>query len=227
MCGRYALIDLSDFIALFPWVAPPELFAPRYNIAPTQPILALTNEQGGRWDHLLWGLIPLWARPELGVKPMINARCETVAQKPSFRGNLRHHRCVIPASGFYEWKANAGGKQPMYIRHDGGQPLLFAGLWENSSDGGGGEIRTATIITTPANAFMRPIHDRMPAILAPDEAKQWITAPDTHALELTALLRPYPGGLQATPVSKAVNSPGYDRPECIRPMGEQGLFGSL
>jgi putative SOS response-associated peptidase YedK len=224
MCGRYSLLDLSDFVNLFPWVVPPEQFAPRYNIAPSQPILALTNRDGGTVEHLIWGLIPIWAKPEQGIKPMINARAESVAEKPAFRGSLRHHRCIIPASGFYEWAPSPTGKQPQYITLPKKQPLLFAGLWAESHDGGGGEIRTGCIITTAANSFMQRIHDRMPAILAPDEAKRWIETPDQDALGLLELLRPYPGTLKAVPVSRAVNSPSSDTPSCIQSVEDEGLF---
>ena len=224
MCGRYALLDLSEFVSLFPWVLPPVAFAPRYNIAPSQPILALANRDGGVFDHLLWGFIPGWAKVGQGVKPLINARAETVAQKPAFKGSMRHWRCVLPASGFYEWKQTGAGKRPQYITLSGGEPMLFAGLWEESHDGGGGEIRTACIITTAANAFMRTIHDRMPAILRPEEARRWITAESQDADELTELLRPYPGAMRAHAVGMAVNRPGAEGKQCIAPVEEKGLF---
>ena len=225
MCGRYSLLELADFLALFPWAAASEKFAPRYNIAPAQPVLVLCNRQGGIFEHMLWGLIPVWARPEIGVKPMINARAETVAQKPAFRGSLRHKRCVVPASGFYEWQKTAAGKQPHYIQLAGGKPMLFAGLWEDSHDGAGGEIRTNCIITTAANDFMRPIHDRMPALLSPEDARRWIQTPNTQAEALLPLLKPYAGKMMAIAVGRAVNSPACDRPDCIQPLEDKGLFG--
>ncbi len=234
MCGRYALLDLAEFIGLFPWVAPPELFAPRYNIAPSQPILMLSNRNGGKLEHAIWGLVPAWAKQTEEVKSMINARAETVASRPMFRGSLRHKRCVVPASGFYEWQRTGGGKQPFYITLPTKRPMLFAGLWEDTPDRGGGEIRTACIITTAANEFMQSVHDRMPAILSPEQATTWIRTPDTEAEGLTGLLRPYAGTMQKVAVSRVVNSPANDRAECIAPFAEEppqgkkqepGLFG--
>lgn len=223
MCGRYSLLDLADFIALFPWVMPPDLFAPRYNIAPSQPILMLDNRAGGTLDHAIWGLIPAWAKPtEQGPKSMINARCETLSQKPMFRTSLRYKRCIIPATGFYEWKQTSFGKQPYYITLAGGKPMLFAGLWEDSPAGAGGEIRTACIITTPSSPFMREVHDRMPAILGPEQATVWLRAPDTEAEELTGILKPYAGAMTKLPVSRAVNSPANDTRECIEPLASDG-----
>ena len=231
MCGRFALLDLADFLAMFPWVVPPEQFAPRYNISPSQPILMLSNRGGGTLDHAIWGLIPNWAKsgPD-APKPLVNARCETVSQKPAFRTSLRYRRCIVPASGFYEWQQGRGGKQPYYITLAERRPMLMAGLWEDSYDGSGGEIRTACVITTAANPFMRELHDRMPAILAPEQATQWIKAPDTEAESLCEILRPYGRDLAKVPVSRLVNTPANDTKECIEAMSaseDQGLFGSL
>lgn len=228
MCGRFALLDLADFVALFPWVVPPEQFAPRYNIAPTQPILMLSNRGGGTIDHAIWGFIPNWMKgPSDPARPLINARCETVAQKPAFRTAIRYHRCIVPASGFYEWKQTSSGKQPYYITQADRKPMLMAGLWEETHDGGGGEIRTACVITTAANPFMREIHDRMPAILTPDDATRWIKAPDAEALDLCQLLVPYGRDLAKVAVSRAVNSPANDNKGCIESMTaneDRGLF---
>lgn len=228
MCGRYTLLDLSDFLAMFPWVMPPELFAPRYNVAPSQPILAVTNRSGGTLEHLLWGLVPNWAKPGAEVRSMINARCETLSQKPTFRNSLKYKRCIIPASGFYEWKKQAGPKQPYYIELKSHKPMLMAGLWEDSYDRGGGEIRTACIITTPANEAVSELHDRMPAILDPDDARRWIKASDVEAEGLQGILVPYQGGLTLTPVGRAVNRPEHDAKDCIEPITpdeDRGLFG--
>ena len=211
---------------MFPWVAPPPAFAPRYNIAPSQPILMLSNRAGGTFDHAIWGLIPQWAK-NIGEPPklIINARCETLTQKPAFRGPLRYRRCIVPATGFYEWKRVASGKQPHYITLPDRRPMLMAGLWEDSHDGSGGEIRTACVVTTAANPFMRHLHDRMPAILTKDQAMQWLKAPDTEAETLVDILRPYPGELAGAPVSRKVNSPFNDTRECIETAPEdKGLF---
>lgn len=226
MCGRYTLLDLADFVAMFPWVVPPEQFAPRYNIAPSQPILMLEGGGGGTLRHAIWGLIPAWADAEEGAKPLINARSETVAHKPSFRASFKHKRCVIPASGFYEWKSVPGGRLPHYVTLKSGRPMLFAGLWENSHDAAGGEFPTACIITTPASEVMRPIHDRMPAILSPEDAGRWFKHTDASAHELMDLLVPSRQELRLTPVNRLVNSPANDSRECIEPAKSPGeLFG--
>lgn len=228
MCGRFTLLDLSDFIALFPWVVPPEKFAPRYNIAPSQPVLMLTGEKGGRLDHALWGLIPPWANPNEPAKSLINARCETVAQKPAFRNSLRYKRCIVPANGFYEWARPS--RQPHYITLGGSKPMLMAGLYENSHDNAGGEFRTVCIITTAANEFIAPLHDRMPAILSPDDARTWLMTPESEANSLVPLLKPFPGEMQKTPVDRRVNSPSHEGRDCIEPMTadeDRGLFGAM
>lgn len=235
MCGRYALLDLAEFVGLFPWVAPPEKFAPRYNIAPAQPILMLSNRNGGTFEHAIWGLIPAWAKQTGEVKSMINARAETLSSRPMFRGAFRHRRCIVPASGFYEWQKTSHGNQPYYVTLPKNKPMLFAGLWENTPDRGGGEIPTACVITTVANEFLQGVHDRMPAILTPEEAKEWITTPDTEAEGMTDLLGPYVGPMHKIPVGRMVNSPSHDRPDCIEPFTAEehprqaregpGLFG--
>ena len=229
MCGRFTLLDLADFVAMFPWVAPPAQFAPRYNIAPSQPILMLSNRAGGTLDHAIWGLLPQWAKT--GGEPpklIINARCETLKHRPAFRGPLRYRRCIVPASGFYEWKRVMSGKQPYYITLADRHPMLMAGLWEDSHDGSGGEIRTACVITTAANSFMRELHDRMPAILTKDQAMRWLKAPEVEVESLVDILRPYPGELAGDRVSSKVNSPCNDTRECIEPSttpDDKGLFG--
>lgn len=228
MCGRYTLLDLSDFIAMFPWVAPPQLFAPRYNVAPSQPVLMLT--QNGKLEHALWGLMPPWANKAEPPKPLINARCETVVTRPAFRVAFRRKRCVVPASGFYEWDRHAGGRRPHYITREDGRPLLMAGLYEDSHDTSGGEFRTVCVITTPANEEVSKLHDRMPAILDRQDATTWLQTPETEAESLVSLLRPYPGELRLTPVDQKVNSPAYDARDCIEPMTadeDRGLFGPM
>lgn len=218
MCGRYTLLDLSEFIQMFPWVAPPEVFAPRFNIAPGQPILAITNRGGGgALEHLIWGMIPAWAKADQPRRALVNVRCESLEQKPTFRSALRYRRCIVPASGFYEWRKTIPGNQPFYIQREDRKPMLLAGLWEDAHDGAGGEFATAGIITTPSNRAVAELHDRMPAILEADEARRWISADSTEAPSLLPLLRPYPGRLDLTPVSRTVNSQANDSPACIEP----------
>lgn len=219
MCGRFTLIRLSDFTDLFPWIRGPEqAVPPRYNIAPAQPVAIVTHEEGqARVQFAHWGLIPHWAKdPSIGGR-LVNARGETVEEKPAFRTAFRRRRCLVPASGFYEWKRAGKGKTPMYIRLRGGAPLAFAGLWDLWHDpaGTGSEIPSCTIITTTPNELMADIHDRMPAILRPADYQRWLSPLETGPADLIA---PYPAGeMEAYPVSTLVNVPKNDSQQCIVP----------
>lgn len=223
MCGRFTNISgPADLQEAFPGFIFPEKFAPRYNIAPTQPILVLPNNGTNKADFFIWGLIPSWAKdPSIGAR-MINARAETLAEKPSFRGALKYHRCLIFADGFYEWQAQplvqpgSKGKIPHFIRLKTGKPFAFAGLWERWEAADGSEVRTATIITTEPNDLVKPIHNRMPVILPRHAYPQWLDPSPQQPSGLQSLLVPYPSGeMEAWPVSTLVNSPGIDRAECI------------
>ena len=224
MCGRFTLVDLSQFTDLFPWIRPPEQFAPRYNIAPSQPILvALGDARGYSFQHVLWGLVPQWARDASGSSRMINARSETVAEKPAFAAAFRYHRALVPASGFYEWKATSRGKTPVYITRRDGKPMILAGMCDSWHDPAGGELRSGAILTTAANGDLRGVHDRMPVILEPDSAGRWLTTPPERAREVLDLLRPAADGLLAVQaVSSAVNSPARQGPELIMPCSPAG-----
>lgn len=220
MCGRFTLVDLSQFTDLFPWIRPPERFEPRYNIAPSQPILVALPEHGGySLRHVLWGLVPQWARDASGSSRMINARSETVADKPAFAAAFRYHRALVPASGFYEWKATTSrGKTPMYITRRDGKPMILAGMCDLWHDPAGGELHSGTILTTAANGDLRGTHDRMPVILEPESAGRWLTTPPERAREVLDLLRPAAEGLLGLQVvSAAVNSPAREGPELILP----------
>jgi putative SOS response-associated peptidase YedK len=193
---------------------------PRYNIAPTQPVLAAYLDDDGQrgLTFFQWGLIPSWSKDvSLGAK-MINARSETVAEKPAFRNAFKRRRCLIPADGFYEWQKQNGKKQPIYIHGTDGRPFALAGLWEVWQDPEGTRLQTCTILTTTPNELMAAIHDRMPVIIEPEDYATWLEPgqnPDT-ALHL---LRPYPAEkMAAYPVSTAVNNPRNDSPECIQPL---------
>jgi putative SOS response-associated peptidase YedK len=221
MCGRFTLtIDPADLQDAFPEFTFPAQSAPRYNIAPSQPILALPNDGKNKADFFIWGLIPSWAKePSIGNR-MINARAETLTEKPSFRSALKYHRCLIFADGFYEWKAQPGSKAkiPHFIRLKSGKPFAFAGLWEHWQSADGSEVLSATIITTEPNELMSPIHNRMPVILKQDSYTQWLDTKPLLSNHLQDILVPYPGGeMEAYPVSTLVNSPGNDRVECILP----------
>jgi putative SOS response-associated peptidase YedK len=221
MCGRFALtVDPADLQDAFPKFTFPAEGAPRYNIAPSQPILALPNDGTKKADFFVWGLIPSWAKePSIGAR-MINARAETLAEKPAFRSAYKYHRCLIFADGFYEWQARPGSKSkvPHFIRLKSGAPFAFAGLWEHWQSADGSEIRSAAIITTEPNELMASIHNRMPVILPQDTYAQWLDPAPQSPNRLNNLLVPYPAGvMEAYPVSTLVNSPGNERVECVLP----------
>jgi putative SOS response-associated peptidase YedK len=219
VCGRYTLINLAELTDLFPWIhgTPPDEAA-RYNIAPSQPILAVANDHPDRYDHFLWGLIPPWAKDSSIGNKMCNARGETIAEKSAFRNAYKRRRCLIPADGFYEWKLQPDGKskQPMYIRMKSGKPFALAGLWETWQDDRGSEIRSATIITTRPNALVAMMHDRMPLILKPADFERWLAKSEVKPGELDHLIAPFGGeAMEAYPISRQVNSPRNEGPELI------------
>ena len=222
MCGRFSLtVDPADLQDAFPEFSFPAQSAPCYNIAPSQPILALPNNGTNQADFFIWGLIPSWAKdPTIGNR-MINARAETLAEKPSFRSAYKYHRCLIFADGFFEWQARPGlkAKVPHFIRLKSGAPFAFAGLWEQWQDADSSEVRSAAIITTEPNELMTSIHNRMPVILSRDAYAQWLDSTPRLPKDLKILLVPYPAGeMEAYPVSTLVNSPGNDRAECVLPV---------
>ncbi len=218
MCGRYTLKTPVEALAERFGIEPAHA-ASSYNIAPTQEVAAVLSENGVRaLEMLRWGLIPSWADdPQIGSR-MINARAETVPEKPSFRRAFRSRRCLILADGFYEWRKTGGGKQPHYIRMEDGSPFAFAGLWESWKNGR--EIRSCAIITTGANELVGEIHDRMPVILHPEDYDLWLNPDFDEKDPLATLLKPYPANeMEAYPVSRYVNSPSNDDPGCVQPVG--------
>jgi putative SOS response-associated peptidase YedK len=222
MCGRYALTaDPGDLQEAFPGFSFPAPGFPRYNIAPSQPILALPNDDTNKVDFFSWGLIPSWAKdPSIGNR-MINARAETLAEKPAFRSAYKYHRCLIFADGFFEWQTKPGSKSkiPHFIRLKMGVPFAFAGLWEHWQSTDGSEVRSAAIITTEPNELMAPIHNRMPVILPPTSYTQWLDSQAQTHDRLQYLLIPFPAiEMEAFPVSLLVNNPINDRAECILPV---------
>ena len=220
MCGRFALFAAGDELVKRFQLPETSLFDPRYNIAPTQSVAAVRAAASGpQLVFLRWGLIPSWATdPAIGNR-LLNARCETVAEKPSFRSAFRQRRCLIPASGFYEWqKQEAGRKQPYFIRPRDGDLFAFAGLWEHWHDPRGETIETCTILTTEANEVMRPLHDRMPVILRADDDACWLD-PRTPPDALRSLFVPYPRErMEASPVGSWVSKPRHEGPRCLEPM---------
>ena len=216
MCGRFtraspkqAIVDgfqIREF-----WETPDDMvWDPRYSIAPTQNVASIT--QGRKLGWFRWGLIPKWAKDKSIVNRLINGRSETAAEKPSFRDAFKKRRCLVVADGFYEWQKTNAGKQPYFITMADELPFAFAGLWETWNDSGGDDIHTCTILTTEANEMMKPIHDRMPAILDGDDYDEWLAGDDVHHL-----LKPFLPELMASrPASRFVNSPKNDTPERIR-----------
>ncbi len=222
MCGRFTLNATTEqLLDFFPGLIIPEQYAPRYNIAPTQPVAVIANNHPDQLDFFVWGLVPSWAKdPGIGSK-MINARAETLTEKPAFRAAFRRRRCLIPATGFYEWRQDPEGKSktPIYLYLKDGRPLSFAGLWESWNGPDGSNILSCTIITTSPNPLMATIHNRMPVILPPSAYAQWLDPGEPPSGGLLALLQPYPQEqMAAYPVSKLVNSPANDSPECIVPL---------
>jgi putative SOS response-associated peptidase YedK len=226
MCGRFTLhTSPSQLAELFDLPETP-LLVPRYNIAPTQPvgIVRLNSQMGQReWALVHWGLVPSWSKdPSIGAR-LVNARAETVDEKPSFRAAFRRRRCLVPADGFYEWQRTGGQKQPYHIQIGDGQPFAFAGLWEYWEGADGSGLESCTILTTGANELMAPIHDRMPVVVAPEDYADWLgpgTEQDKRELsQLRHLLRPYPAELmRAVPVSPFVNNARNEGEACIAPI---------
>ncbi|HSM56486.1 MAG TPA: SOS response-associated peptidase [Candidatus Sulfomarinibacteraceae bacterium] len=224
MCGRFTLIIPGEELAhAFNLPQAPTL-TPRYNIAPTQPVAAVRQhpESGQReLTYLHWGLIPFWAKDTSMASRMINARSETVAEKPAYRAAFKYRRCIIPASGFYEWQKQNGQKQPHYIHHAEGAPLGLAGLWEHWQGADGSEIESCTILTTRPNDLIKPLHNRMPVILEPEDYDAWLQSDGRKQEELQHLLRPAADDmLEAYPISTFVNRPQNEGPECIAPLAE-------
>ncbi len=219
MCGRFTLIvDINTVARAFGVDPNPALqTSPRYNIAPTQDIVVvLRDEEKAHLDMMRWGLIPAWAKDESVGSRMINARAETLAEKPSFKRLLQSRRCLIVSDGFYEWKQEHGSKTPMYITLKEKDPFAFAGLWDAWKSPDGQVIRTCTIVTTEPNDLLAGIHNRMPVILAPEMRDMWLDPAEREAAALLPLLAPYPAtDMEARPVSRLVNNPKYDSPELI------------
>ena len=219
MCGRFALIVDASVLADVFDVDPPRELQPRFNIAPTQtiPIVRAGKETPRECSMMRWGLVPSWAKDEKIGARMINARGETVADKPSFRSAVKSRRCLIPADGFYEWVRTGEGKQPHFIHFADGRPFAFAGLWERWHKGEGGPLDTCTIITTTPNELVADLHDRMPVILPPHRFEEWLEPRPLSPERLQEVLAPHPAkGMEAYPVSTYVNSPRNEGPNCVQ-----------
>ena len=207
------------FRRLFGYVEQPN-FPPRYNVAPTQPIPIVRIVEGRRQFALVrWGLIPPWVKDPRKFTLLVNARAESVNDKPAFRYPMRRRRCLVPADGFYEWKVEGGHKRPYCVRPKNGEPIAFAGLWETWTGPNGEELETATIITTNASRDLAVLHDRMPAILAPDCFETWLDCRPGIAEHVQHLLAPAPDDmLEIVEVSAKLNNPRNEGPELQTPL---------
>jgi putative SOS response-associated peptidase YedK len=226
MCGRYTLSSPSDDLALLFDLPELPLLPPRYNLAPTQEaaVVRVARPDGPRrLDLLKWGLIPYWAKEAKIGNRMINARAESAAEKPAYRWSFEKKRCLIPTDGFYEWKKAGKAKQPYLIRRADQKPFAFAGLWSSWRDPaqGGRTVDTFTILTTSANDLLRPLHDRMPVIVDPENFELWLDPRIKDAARLQPLLVPHEvDGFEAFRVNRLVNSAANDEPGCIEPLVE-------
>jgi putative SOS response-associated peptidase YedK len=224
MCGRYTLTSSGEELALLFDLTELPLVPPRYNTAPTQGAAVVrVTEPGGprRLDPLKWGLIPYWAKEASIGNRLINARAESVAEKPAFRSSFKKKRCLVAADGFYEWKKEGKAKQPYLIRRQDRKPFAFAGLWSSWRDPEqpGPPVETFTILTTAANDLLRPLHDRMPVILDAENFGLWLDPKMEDAAQLQPLLVPHAvAGFEAFPVSRLVNSPANEVAGCIEPL---------
>jgi putative SOS response-associated peptidase YedK len=220
MCGRFTLHHSVDELAkrfgvdLIQTDVPPS-----YNVAPTQRVAVVTGNQERSLQSFVWGLVPFWAKdPSIGNR-MINARAETIAEKPAYKNAFQRRRCLIPADGFFEWKKEGKAKTPMYIRFPDSRLFAFAGIWERWSPPNGEPLDSCAIITVDPNEMMSSIHDRMPAILEPGAEAEWLDADNRDPVKLQSLLHSYPDGeLVASPVSRRVNSPANNDDSCIASM---------
>jgi putative SOS response-associated peptidase YedK len=222
MCGRYTLSTPSDLLSDLFQLERASALTPRFNIAPTQeaPVVRRDPESGGRrLDLLKWGLVPFWAKdPSIGNR-MINARAETVAEKPAYRASFRKRRCLVIADGFYEWKATGGPKQPFFFHRVDGHPFAMAGLWDRWEKAGSSALESFTILTTEANEVVAPVHNRMPVLLEDSASDQWLDSEFQDTGSLARLLVPAPTAvLQATPVTTFVNNPANEGPQCVEPV---------
>ena len=225
MCGRYSLIaDLGELVRRFEFDGDWLAFESSFNIAPTQEVLTVVGGEPRRGGYMRWGLIPPWTKSLSAGRPMINARAETVAERPAFRNALRRRRCLVLADGFYEWQRVGASRRPMRVVMRSGEPFAFAGLWETWRNPEGEVVPSCTIITTEANELLRPVRDRMPVILAREMEGFWLDRSVEDPQALADVLRPYPAdGMEAYEVSSRVNSYANDGPEVVEPVAQMDL----
>ncbi len=220
MCGRYSLICIDDLGNRFRVFDPVMGIRSRFNIAPGNEMPVIIRSDRNHLGIMRWGLIPCWTKDIRAAKPLINARAETLDKRPAFRSLLAARRCLVPASGFFEWKKEGKRSVPYYIRLPGEPIFSFAGLYDQWHNPAGVTVSTFTIITCEANHLVRPLHDRMPVILSRQDEDQWLGDGPLPHKELKRILAPYPAGcMEAIPVSDRVNLPGADDERVIQPLG--------
>lgn len=221
MCGRYTITINADAVRQDIGVTEmPADYHERYNVAPSQPVAVVADGEARKAEWMRWGLIPFWAKdPSIGSR-LINARAETLSEKPAFKNAFSKRRCLVLADGFYEWQkgAGAGGRaKPFLFKRDDDKPFAFAGLWEFWHSPEGETVNTCTIITTSANGIVKPVHERMPVMLSGDEMWAWLSQEQPEAL--LSLLKPYPAdAMKCYPVSTLVNRTELDTPDLVRPV---------
>jgi len=220
MCARYTLSAPDEVLVKLFHLHAPEGAIARYNIAPTQPVLGVReNKEGDReLKEYRWGLVPYWAKNLSIGQKLINARAETLAEKPAFRSAAQRRRCLIPADGFYEWRSEGKLKMPVYVQLTGGDPFCFAGLYERWKSPEGNWIESCALVTTEPNELVAELHDRMPVILTPEQYDLWLDRSIDSLDPLRGLLVPYPAEeMRTIPVSRYVNDPNHEGPECVEP----------
>ena len=224
MCGRFTLISsVSDLQLKFGFAMEPADVVPRYNVAPTQKVITVVNDGERRGELMRWGLVPSWAKDVKIGSRMINAVSETAATKPAFRSAFRRRRCLVLADGFYEWRKEGKQRIPLYFSQKSGEPMAFAGLWENWKSPDGEWMRSCTILTTAANSFIKPVHNRMPVILSAETEPLWLDPLTDTPDNLQPLLLPAPPeSLDVREVSPTVNNVRNDHPSCIVPVTQDG-----
>ncbi|MDX1995727.1 MAG: SOS response-associated peptidase [bacterium] len=229
MCGRFVLTaDPATIQQHFDLTTVPTQMSARYNVAPTQPVAVISNDNHRELTFYRWGLIPSWAKDMAIGNQMINARSETVEEKPAFRAAFKRRRCLIPANGFYEWAKDGKAKKPMFVHLKNQELFAFAGLWEIWHSPDGGEIRSCTILTSEPNDLISPLHNRMAVILDKSNYDLWLSKDELPPEVLKPLLRPYDENkMDVFEVSTLVNSPANDLPECIVPLSATGQASLL
>jgi len=228
MCSRFTIISHPEAIRDYFHYKNNEDFPPRYNIAPTQPVPIIHEAENGQREITLvrWGLIPSWVKDPGAFATLINARVETVMEKPSFRNAIKHRRCLIPADGFYEWQGRRGAKRPYFIHPRDGGPIAFAGIWEDWMGGDGSEIWSMAILTTASDDVVGKVHDRMPVIVEAKDFDGWLDCKNVRAGEALELVKAGRGAvLEIAEIDPRVNNPSNDDPDVQKPV--QGrLFGA-